>query len=153
MKVYVVDDSAIIRDRLKRMLADELNIQTIGETGDAQRAVEAIREQKPDVVLLDIQLLNGNGIDVLEQVKQVQPAPAVIVLTDYPYPEYRDRCMQAGADYFLIKSVEFDQVIPALNQIATRARDSAGSEHILRNAPQRDSCSALGAPTLPILMS
>lgn len=130
MKVFVVDDSIVIRERLKRMLADEDKVEVIGEAGDAQAAVDAILEQKPDAVLLDIQLLNGNGIEVLERVKQAQPPPAVIMLTDYPYPEYRDVCIAAGADFFFEKSTEFDQVLPALQQLMQKVDDAKRSERV-----------------------
>ncbi len=118
MKVFVVDDSAVIRGRLKRLLAEVPHVQVVGEAGDAQIALAAILEQKPDVVLLDIHLLNGNGIDVLQRLKQEQLAPAVIILTDYPYPEYRQLCLDAGADFFLLKSTEFEQIVPALRQLS-----------------------------------
>ena len=118
MKVFVVDDSVVIRQRLKRMLADEVEIEVIGEAGDAQAATTAILEQKPDVVLLDIHLLNGSGIDVLQNLKKIKPGPAVIILTDYPYPEYRQLCLDAGADFFFVKSSEFEQVVPALKQLS-----------------------------------
>jgi DNA-binding NarL/FixJ family response regulator len=127
MKVFVVDDSAVIRQRLKRMLADEPKVQVIGEAGDAQRATDAILQLRPDVVLLDIHLLDGSGIDVLERLKKATPAPAVIILTDYPYPEYRQLCLQAGADFFFVKSTEFDQVVPALNQLIQQSCDAANS--------------------------
>lgn len=133
MKVFVVDDSAVIRQRLKRMLADEPKVQVIGEAGDAQRATDAILKLKPDVVLLDIHLLDGSGIDVLQNLKHDKPAPAVIILTDYPYPEYRRMCLDAGADFFFVKSTEFDQVVPALNQLIQQAGVAASS------GDQRDS--------------
>ena len=66
--------------------------------------------KKPDVVILDIRMPDGSGIDVLQTIKQGEPAPAVIVLTNYPYPAYRQKCLQAGADFFLDKSTEFDQI-------------------------------------------
>ncbi len=118
MKVFVVEDSAVLRQRLKRLLAEVPQLQVVGEAGDAQIALAAILEQKPDVVLLDIHLLNGNGIDVLQRLKQEQVAPAVIILTDYPYPEYRQLCLDAGADFFLLKSTEFEQIVPALRQLS-----------------------------------
>lgn len=153
MKVFVVDDSTIIRERIKRMLADELDIETIGETGDAHQAIDEIRSQGPDVVLLDIHLLGGNGIDVLRQVKQAQPSPAVIILTDYPYPEYRQECIAAGADYFFVKSTEFDRVIPALNELIAKARGTAPPETRSQMPPERDYCAAVEPTTPPILMS
>jgi DNA-binding NarL/FixJ family response regulator len=133
MKVFVVDDSAVIRQRLKRMLADEPKVQVIGEAGDAQKATDAIRQLKPDVVLLDLHLLEGSGIDVLQRLKHDRPAPAVIILTDYPYPEYRRICLDAGAGVFFVKSTEFDQVVPALNQLIEQAGDAAGPD--AQNAP------------------
>lgn len=117
MKVFVVEDSAVIRERLKRLLAEIPEVQVVGETGDAQVGLAAILEQRPDVVLLDIHILNGNGIDVLQRLKQERVAPAVIILTDYPYPEYRRVCLDAGADFFLVKSTEFEQIVPALQQL------------------------------------
>ena len=124
MKVFLVDDSLVFRQRLKRLLADVPEVQVIGEMGDAQVAMEAILTRKPDVVLLDIHILNGNGIDVLQRLKKATPAPVVIILTNYPYPQYRQRCLAAGADFFFVKSTEFDQVVPALKQLIQRARDS-----------------------------
>lgn len=118
MKVFVVDDSAVIRERLKRLLAEVPQLQVVGEAGDAHVALAAILEQRPDVVLLDIHILNGNGIDVLQRLKQERVAPAVIILTDYPYPEYRQLCLDAGADFFLVKSTEFEQIVPALQQLS-----------------------------------
>lgn len=117
MKVLLVDDSVIIRQRLKRMLTDVQGVQVIGEAGNVQDATDAIRKQKPDVVLLDIHLLDGSGIDVLQNLKKDRPSPAVIILTDYPFPQYRQTCLEAGADFFFVKSTEFDQVVPALRQL------------------------------------
>jgi len=130
MKVFLVEDSAVIRDRLKRLLEEIPQVQITGETGDAQEAITAILEQRPEVVLLDIHLLNGSGIDVLQRVKQEQAALAVIVLTDYPYPEYRQLCLDAGADFFLIKSTEFEQVVPALQELTRRGSCSSPVENL-----------------------
>ena len=118
MKVFVVDDSVVIRERLKRLVAEVPDVQVVGEAGDAQIAVAAILAQKPDVVLLDIHILNGNGIDVLQRLKQERVAPAVIILTDYPFPEYRQLCLNAGADFFFVKSTEFEQLVPALQKLS-----------------------------------
>jgi DNA-binding NarL/FixJ family response regulator len=120
MNVFVVDDSVVIRDRLKRLLREAPEVIVVGEAGDADEAVAAILQQKPDVVLLDIHLLDGNGIDVLQRLKREPSAPAVIILTDYPYPEYRELCLAAGADFFLVKSSEFEKVVPALQQLGQR---------------------------------
>lgn len=124
LRIFLVDDSVVIRDRLKRLLADMKEVTVIGESGNAQEATDAIIKQKPDVVLLDIHLLDGSGIDVLQRLKQGKPAPAVIVLTNYPYPQYRQKCLEAGADFFFVKSSEFDQVVPALEQLIRQKGDA-----------------------------
>jgi DNA-binding NarL/FixJ family response regulator len=124
MNVFLVEDSLVIRHRLKRLLAEVAEVRIVGETGDALEAVSAIHTQKPDVVLLDIHLLNGSGIDVLQNLKKAKPAPAVIVLTNYPYQQYRQKCLAAGADFFLVKSTEFDQVVPALKQLIQGTNNS-----------------------------
>jgi DNA-binding NarL/FixJ family response regulator len=123
MNVFLVDDSPVIRQRLKRMVADVQEVKVIGEAGDAHEAMNAILIQKPDVVILDIHLLNGSGIDILQGLKKETPAPAVIVLTDYPYPQYRQKCTEAGADFFFVKSTDFGQVVPALKQLIQRGRN------------------------------
>ncbi len=127
MKVFLVDDSLVIRQRLKRLLADVEEVQVIGEAEEVQEATDAILKQKPDVVLLDIHLFNGNGIDVLQRLKKEKPAPAVIMLTNYPYPQYRQKCLDAGADFFFVKSTEFDQVVPALRKLIQQASGVGGA--------------------------
>ena len=118
------------------MLTDIANVEIVGEAGEVQEATNAILQNKPDVVLLDIHLLGGSGIDVLEAIKKAQPAPSVIVLTNYPYPQYRQRCIQAGADYFFIKSTEFEQVIPALLKLGNRTDGAAAHGDGLAGAPK-----------------
>lgn len=126
LKIFLVDDSVVIRQRLKRLLADMNQVTVIGESGIVQEATDAIFKQKPDVVLLDIHLLDGSGIDVLQNLKKFKPAPAVIILTNYPYPQYRQKCLEAGADFFFVKSTEFDRVVPALEELIQRASAAGG---------------------------
>ena len=129
MKVFLVDDSLIMRQRLRRLLTDVHEVQVIGEAGEVQEATDAILKQKPDVVLLDIHLFNGNGIDVLQRLKKEKPAPAVIILTNYPYPQYRQKCLEAGADFFFVKSTGFDQVVPAMKQLIQQTRNARTSDY------------------------
>jgi len=111
--VFIADDSLIVRERLVTILDELAGIEIVGQAGHVAEAISAIRKLKPDVVILDIRMPSGSGIDVLQNIKQDEPAPMVIILTNYPYPAYRQKCLQAGADFFLDKSTEFDQ-IPAL---------------------------------------
>ncbi len=116
IKVFIVDDSLIVREHLVTMLNELAGIEIVGQAEDVAAAISAIQKLQPDVVILDIRIPGGSGIDVLEHVKQNQVAPIVIILTNYPYPGYRRKCLQAGADFFLDKSTEFDQISALFEQ-------------------------------------
>ena len=70
------------------------------------------------MVTLDIRLAGGNGIKVLERIKKEQPSSAVIMLTNYPYPQYREKCRQLGADYFFDKVTEIGSFVKVLKMLA-----------------------------------
>ena len=124
MKVFIVDDSVILRDRLKSMLSELREVEITGEAENAQEAVKEIRKIKPDVVILDIRMPRGNGIEVLKSIKCETPAPIVIMLTNYPYPQYRTKCIELGADYFFDKSAEFDSIMEVLEQLIRGSNQS-----------------------------
>lgn len=110
MRVLIVDDSAVVRDRVTAMLSDLESVEVVGHAGTVSEATASVQALNPDVVILDIRLMDGSGIDVLTYIKQYRPELKVIMLTNYPYPQYRKKCLDAGADFFLDKSTEFDQI-------------------------------------------
>lgn len=117
MKIFVADDSPAIRGRLIKMLALTNDVQLVGQASDVNEAVDAIERVKPEVVILDIRMPGGSGIEVLRTVKKMEPAPVAIMLTNYSYPQYRTKCLEAGADYFFDKSKEFDKVMHVLSEL------------------------------------
>jgi DNA-binding NarL/FixJ family response regulator len=117
LKVFIVDDSPIVRTRLTMILAEIPGVELVGQSQIASEAIEGIQRLTPEVVVLDIRLAAGSGIDVLETIKKDTKPPIVIILTSYPYPQYRKRCAEAGADYFLDKATEFDRVPEILRQL------------------------------------
>jgi len=108
--VFIADDSSIVREHLVTMLEELAGIDVVGQAENVAEAISAIRNFQPDVVILDILMPGGSGIDVLENIKQDGAGPMVIILTNYPYPVFQEKCLQAGADFFLDKSSEFDQI-------------------------------------------
>ena len=118
MKVLIVDDSAIVQERLMSMFDDQKGIQIVGQAKNGIEAIKFIKQYKPHVVILDIRMPGGNGIDVLGQIKQIDPSIKVIMFTNYPYSQYRIKCLESGADYFLDKSEEFDKIPKIINQLA-----------------------------------
>ena len=110
MNVLIVDDSQVIQDSLTNMLSLIDGINKITKAEDVENAISANRELKPEVLILDIRIHGGSGIDVLKEVKKEEPSPKVIMLTNYPYSQYRKKCLEEGADYFLDKSTEFAEI-------------------------------------------
>ena len=115
--VYIVDDSKVIRQRLNEMLAEVSGVHTVGQSGDPFEALKAIGHYRPDAVILDIRLPEMNGIELLKKIKAKQPDIVIIMLTDYPYRQYRQQSLQAGADYFFHKATEFKKVIDLLKRL------------------------------------
>ncbi len=114
---FIADDSLVVQERLVTMLNEVDGIRIVGQAQTVPDAISAIRELKPTVVILDIRMPGGSGIDVLRSIKQHAPATVVIVLTNYPYPAYRKQFLAAGADFFFDKSSEFDQIGQVLEQL------------------------------------
>jgi DNA-binding NarL/FixJ family response regulator len=110
IKAFIADDSLIVREHLVTMLDELAGIEIVGQAGNVAEATNAIWKLQPDVVILDILMPGGSGIKVLQNIKQDGVGPMVIILTNYPYPVFRKKCLQAGADFFLDKSTEFDQI-------------------------------------------
>jgi DNA-binding NarL/FixJ family response regulator len=117
MKVLIVDDSAIVRERLIAMLSKITEGKNISYAEDIPKAISSIRKLDPEVVILDIRMPGGTGIDVLREIKANNQTPLVIVLTNYPYPQYRRKYADAGANFFFNKSTEFDKVTEVLKQL------------------------------------
>ncbi len=113
MKIYIVDDSDLLRERLIGMIAETDDVNIIGQSESAKVAISEIISKKPDLVFLDIRLPSGSGIEILEAIKNTSNAPTVVMLTNYPYAQYEKKCRDLGADHFLDKSRDFE-LIPAL---------------------------------------
>lgn len=124
MKVLIVDDSAIVQERLMSMFDDQKEIQIVGQAQNGIEALKFIKQHKPNAVILDIRMPGGNGIEVLQHIKQIDPSIKVIMFTNYPYSQYRKKCLESGADYFLDKSAEFNKIPEIINQLAKQSRNN-----------------------------
>ena len=117
MKVFIADDSELIHERLSTMLSELPDIEIVGRARDGQTAIHLINKQCPDVVVLDIRMPKQNGMDVLQNIKRNDSVPLVIIFTNFPYPQYRKRCTQLGADFFFDKSTEFQELKNIFNKL------------------------------------
>ncbi len=118
MKVLIVDDSSLLRERLVSMISELPGVTTIGQAQDSSQALSSVQKLNPDVVILDIRLSEGNGIEILQRIKKKNAAPVTIMFTNYTYPQYRKKCEETGADFFFDKSTEFNKITDVLKRIS-----------------------------------
>jgi len=111
MKILVVDDSAAIRVRIATLLRDIDGVCGVFEAADAARALELSRSERPDFVILDLNLVGQSGLEILPSLKALLRAPVVLVLTNHSGEAYEHRCRQLGADHFFDKSKQFESAI------------------------------------------
>ena len=121
MKIMIADDSVIVRQRLMQMLNDLEGIEVVGQAGDTPAAMDMVETLLPDVAILDIRMPTGSGADLVREIKQLNPASKIIVLTSFPYPEVREKCMSGGADFFFDKSNEFQKVVSVVRSMVRTA--------------------------------
>jgi DNA-binding NarL/FixJ family response regulator len=108
MKVYLVEDSPMLRERLEKMLAAIPGARTVGHAPTARGAIAGIEAAQPDAVVLDIQLEEGNGFDVMRAISSRQPQVGFYVLTNFAHEGYRRMAEKLGARGFFDKSREID---------------------------------------------
>jgi len=118
MKVIIADDSKLIRDRITERveLIDTVNV--VAQTTNSFETIEEIKKHKPDVLILDIRMPEGSGINVLKYIKKNKTKIVTIVVTNYPIIQYKNKCFELGADYFYSKASEFDEVFKLVEKLA-----------------------------------
>lgn len=118
LRVFLVDDSPLIMERLNALLVTVEGVQIIGAARTAGAAIRGIQHLTPDLVILDFQLPDGTGTDVLKAIRAGQHAPLTIMLTNCGDAQYRVRCLRWGVDYWFDKSQDFERVIETCRQLS-----------------------------------
>jgi DNA-binding NarL/FixJ family response regulator len=115
--VMLVDDHAIWRDGVKGLLEDT-SFNVIGEASSGKEAIEVLKQVKPDIVLLDIRMAGGDGLDALQAIKSGNPHISVIMLTTYDNPTYMARAVAGGASGYVLKGVDGEELLNALQAVS-----------------------------------
>jgi DNA-binding NarL/FixJ family response regulator len=110
MKILVADDSSLFRDRIKSLLQYINNNSVVYEADNGADALQIIRKKQPDLAILDIRMPELSGIEVLKKIRKLKMKVKICILTNYAYPIYKRRCIEAGADYFLRKTEDFEEI-------------------------------------------
>jgi two-component system response regulator NreC len=122
IRVLVVDDHAVVRSGLRRLLDAEPDIETVGEAPTAERAVFEAIEQRPDVVLMDLVMPGRGGIDGMPPLLQAVPDAKVLVLSMQDDPRYVREAFEAGAAGYVLKEAADTEVVAAVRAVAAGER-------------------------------
>jgi two-component system, NarL family, invasion response regulator UvrY len=122
IRVLVVDDHAVVRRGVTQILADEPDLTVVGEASTGREALQLARQTAFDVLVLDMSLPDMNGLEVLRQVKGLQPAARALILSIYPEEQYALRTLKAGALGYLTKESAPTELVTAVRQVAGGSR-------------------------------
>ena len=119
LRVFLIEDSPDVRDLFVIYCHIPGEVEIVGHADTENESVAAILASPVDVVVVDLNLREGNGLAVIEKIRKANltPRPSIIVFTNQPYPEVRRRAMQLEADYFFDKSADFDAVRDTLRKL------------------------------------
>lgn len=117
IKVLIADDQQLIQESLKVVLDSREHIHVTGIAANGQEVLQCIRQQKPDVILMDIRMPKMDGVQCTELVKQYDPAIKIIILTTFDDDEYVYSALKYGASGYLLKGVSMDELVRALETV------------------------------------
>jgi len=143
-RILIADDHEIVRRGLRQILTDEFPKLQVGDAANARDAVEAVRKQAWDAVLLDINMPGRSGLDVLEELKRLRPTMPVVVLTAFPEADYAVRAFKLGASGYVSKESASDELLAALRKAL------AGGRYVTASLAEKLAASVAGdAPSAP----
>jgi two-component system invasion response regulator UvrY len=131
-RVFVADDHALFREGVKSLLAEHSDLVVAGESGSAKETLERVRNEAFDILLLDISLGDGSGIDLLHQIRPLKPLLPILILSMHPEQQYAVNLLRAGASGYITKDAVPHQVVQAIRMLLQgRKYISPAIAHIL----------------------
>ncbi|HNQ76845.1 MAG TPA: response regulator transcription factor [Pseudothauera hydrothermalis] len=139
LRVLIADDHAIVRQGLRQILSETDDLEVAGEAENGVKALQMLREQPWDVVLMDISMPERNGIDALKMIRKEMPRLPVLILSIHPEDQYAVRALRAGAAGYLSKQSAPEQLVTAIRQVASGKKYvSPAVAEVLANAVLED---------------
>jgi two-component system, NarL family, response regulator NreC len=118
IRVVIVDDHQLVRSGLRRLLEGEEDIEVDDEAGTAHDAIRLARLHKPDVILLDVVMPGGSGLDAIPEILDAAPATKVLALSMQDDPSYVRQAFAAGASGYVLKEAADDELLAAIREVA-----------------------------------
>lgn len=117
IKILIVDDHAIVREGLNHLLQTEQDMRVAGMAVDASTAIRFLSETSVDVIILDINMPGKSGLDLIKDLKQMQPNARILILSMYPEDRFAMRAVIAGASGYLTKEMASEEIVTAIRTI------------------------------------
>ena len=115
--ILIIEDHPIVRKGFSMLINQDDELKTIGEAGDYHSALDMVRKTKADLILLDLSLGDGNGIELIKEVKVINPALPVLVVSLHDENLYAERALKAGARGYIMKSEATENILTAIKKI------------------------------------
>jgi len=122
IKVLITDDHPVVRRGIRQILEDDDRIEKVEEAGKGKELLERLRAEKFDVILLDISLPGGNGLDLIGQIKKIQPSASVLMLSIYSEELYAIKALRFGASGYLTKTSAPEELLNAIHKVSKGER-------------------------------
>lgn len=119
IKILIADDHVIIREGIKKIISDEIDMTVTAEAANGQEVLECVWAHNFDVILLDISMPGRSGLDILKQIKNDKPELPVLILSMHPEEQYAIRVFKAGASGYLTKESAPDELITAIRKVSS----------------------------------
>lgn len=116
-KILIADGSVIFRDRLKRIISETYNMHVVTEANLGNEALDMVTKKDFDLVILDIELHDRNGLDILKEIKDRRPDLSILMMSMFPEEQYRASVLKAGADGYVTKETVPDELMHAIRQV------------------------------------
>lgn len=117
MRVLIADDSSFMLDRLQQMLLSLEDVEVVVSFRNGTDALHALRDQKPDLAILDNKMPGLKGVDVIREIRKEDRKVKIMLLTFYANTYYKQQAMNAGADYFFSKSEDFEKIPGVVSEL------------------------------------
>ncbi len=117
IRILIVDDHVVVRQGIRMLVGTEPSIQVVGEAADAQGAIRKAESLQPDVILMDLVMPRGDGVEAIEEIKHLMPGVKIIALTSFGDKARVKAAMKAGADGYLLKDADGEALLTAIRTV------------------------------------